>query len=529
MSQRAVQTTDFWQTQFQITNEAIEALYNTILETSEPMPIDAIGFFFVKYQLEEEERKLRSEIEQGKLYFPHQSYVVNDKIVFPHLDYAVGAVVNTRPGYNLKDEDFTVLEVVFEKHAGLSAEFAAELKSPHPLLGVNDDRSASEEADSIQKIYGQFQHLIRPKVEAVLGLNENFVEFNHAWFLVDLLVEVQEGLLNIVDAAIDINSGPLNVDTLIEQIELQGSNKITEALRFSVNYCLRNDDRFENVGAENNILWYLNRLKPIQVTQPPPRLYKVQRHFDIKLLNDEQRALLAEMDDEATPSEYAKPIDPEATSAVLILNYPHRRFGSLPVTPSVGHLLPQADGRLLALQFIDGRTGDSMLGWYVSQYDYIWGLEDWYVKYKLPVGAVIYLTKTDDRMKLIIDFIPQRLTQEYVRVAVVKNNQLAFEMKKRRLACKYDEFMIIGEESSESIDLLWERGEREKLTVYELLVQILPELMRLTSQGAVHIKTIYSAVNVLKRCSPGSLMQELITHSDFISVGHSYWSYKPIG
>jgi hypothetical protein len=527
MNQRVFQTTDFWQKQFQVTDEAIEGLYNIILETGEPMSIDKVGLFFVKHTLEEEERKLRSELEQGKPYSPQQSFTVNDKIVFSHLDYAVGTVVNTRPGYNPKDGDFTVLEVVFEEQNGLLAEFAADLKSPHALLNTNNHRLASDNTALVQKTYGQFQYIVRPKIEAVLSKNENFVEFNHDWFLADFLVEVQEGLLNIVDAAIDINGAPLNVDALIEHIELQGNGKITETMRFSVNHCLAGDDRFENVGTDDNILWYLNRLKPTQVTQFPRRLRNGEQSFDINLLDDEQRALLVEIDDETTPSEYAKSFDPEANSVVLVLNYPHRRLGTLPVVPAIRHLLPQADDRLLALQLIDGQTGDSILAWYVSQWNYIWGLEAWYAKYKLPVGAVISLTKTDDPLKLIIDFIPQRTVQEYVRVALVRNNQLTFEIRKRRLSCKYDELMIVGEEGSEGIDALWEKVERDKLTVYDLLGQMLPELMRLTAQGAVHIKTIYSAINILKRCSPGLLMQELITHDTFVSMGHGYWTYKP--
>lgn len=527
MNQRVLQTTDFWQKQFQLTDKAIEALYNKILETGEPMSIDKVGLFFVRYTFEEEERKLRSELEQGKPYSPQQNFAIDDKIVFSHLDYAVGTVVNTRPGYNPRDGDFTVLEVVFESQNGLSAEFAADLKSSHALLNTNNNRLAADNTAFVQKIYGQYQHIIRPKIEASLSEDENFVEFNHDWFLADFLVEVQEGLLNIVDAAIDINGAPLNVDTLIEQIELQGNGKITETMRFSVSHRLRGDDRFENVGTEDNVLWYLNRLKPTQVTRPPRRLRGDEQPFDISLLDDEQRALLVEIDDETTPSEYAKSFDPEANSVVLVLNYPHRRLGTLPVVPAVRHLLPQADDRLLALQLIDGQMGDSVLAWYVSQYNYIWGLEGWYVKYKLPVGAVISLTKTEDPLKLIIDFVPQRTVQEYVRVALVRNNQLTFEIRKRRLTCKYDELMIIGEEGSENIDDLWEKVERDKLTVYDLLVQILPELMRLTAQGAVHIKTIYSAINVLKRCSPGLLMQELITHDSFVSIGHGYWTYKP--
>jgi hypothetical protein len=193
----------------------------------------------------------------------------------------------------------------------------------------------------------------------------------------------------------------------------------------------------------------------------------------------------------------------------------------------VRHLLPQADGRTVALQLIDGRTGDTMLCWYVSRYKYILGLAEWYVKYQLPVGVVLTLTKTEIPTQLVIDFIPQRVQHEYVRVAIARDSRLIFEEKRRRLTCRYDQLMIIGEEGSEKIDALWDKAEKEDWSVPFILKQIMPELVRLSSQGAVHIKTIYSAVNVLKRCSPGLLMQELIGEESMVSMGHGYWTYRP--
>ena len=526
MNQRVAQTPDFWKTQFQVTPDAVEALYNVILEAGEPYSIDSVGLFFVKYALEEEERKIRSELQHGKTYQPQHDYQVDDKIIFPNFGYAVGTVIAVRPGYNPVDEDFSVLEVVFEAEGGISANFAANLRTAHALLNVNGDTTSTDHSAAVQKLYGQYQHLIRPKAEQALTQHSDFVELNQTWFLQSLLAEIQDGLLNIVDAAIDINNGPLNVDALIEQIELQGTGQITEALRFSVNYRLEKDERFINVGTEDIVLWYLNRLKPEYVNRPPRRLKESDQSFDVSLLNSEQRALLAEIDDEATPVEFTKAFDEDASSATLILNYHHRRLGTLPVLPIVNHLLPPANGRVVALQLVDGRTGDSILCWYVSQGKYILGLADWYVRHQLPVGIVLTLAKTDEPLKFVIDYLPQRAHQEYVRVASAKGGQLAFEEKRRRFTCRYDQLMIIGEEGSDRIDALWEQIETNNPPISDLLAQILPELMRLSSQGAVHLKTIYSAINVLKRCSPGLLMQELILGDRFISMGHGYWTYK---
>jgi hypothetical protein len=527
MNHGAIHNSDFWQSQFQITNEAVEALLNSILEAGEPQSIDEVSLFFVNFAIEEQQRRLRSEIEQGKPYLPDQAYEVGDQLVFTHLNYAVGKVVDIRAGFNPADGEFTVLDVLFEEENDLTAQFAAGLSTPHALLRAEQTKTTQNGTGaSAQKIYSQFETLIRPKVERALRQHSEFVNFSQDWFLTGMLVEVEEGLLNIVDAAIDIGGGPLNVDALIEQIDLHGSGKITEAMRFSVNYRLDNDERFENVGTEARVLWYLDRLQPAEVRQIPLHLRADDLSFNVSFFDAEQRALLREIDDELTPYEFQEEADPKASSVTFILNYPHRREGTLPVLPTILSILPEPDNPLLALQFIDGRTGDSWYGWWVTDHNYIYGLEDWYRTHQIPVGAFVNLTKTDDPHKLVVDLVPHPTQQEHVRVASVRNDRLVFEMKRRRLVCRYDELMIIGEEGSVSIEVLWERVRREKLALYDLLVQILPELVKLTSQGAVHFKTIYSAINILKRTSPGPLMQELIMQDSFVSMGHGYWTYR---
>lgn len=527
-NQRPSQTSAFWQSEFQITSRAIEALYNVFLESGEPRSTEDVGLFFVKQILEAEEQALKAELQQGEVYRPDQPYAVGDKLVFTKFDRAVGTVVDVTPGYNPIDKDFSIIHVQFPSNTILT--FAANLPSPHELSVNPHELAQGEEGISAaQKLFGQYQHLIRPKVEAALRRRNDFVEFNRQWFLADLLIDVQEGLLNIVDAAIDINAGPLNVDTLIEQLELQKSGVITEALRFSVNWRLKNDPRFINVGTEDAILWYLNRLKPYQVDSIPRNL-KIHPGlvgFNPAQLPAELKELLKEIDDEATPAEYAKPIDPHADEVSFALSYPHWRSGTLPVLPSIRYLLPDAGNQLLALQLIDGQHGDTLLAWLSSKNNYIFGVEPWINRHKLPVGTFISLKKTNDPLKFIINFTPQRAQREWVRIAAAKNNQLSFELKNRSLPCKRDELIALEEENPEALDLLWNKFEENQLPLFDLLVRIFPELVKLTSQGMVHSKTLYSAVNVVRRCPPGPMLYELATHPCFIWMEHGYWSYRP--
>ncbi|MFQ5577008.1 MAG: hypothetical protein ACE5G8_08485, partial [Anaerolineae bacterium] len=336
MNQRPTQTLAFWQSEFSVTDEAIEALYNSFLELGVPRSIDDIGLFFVQHALDAEERAIQAELQQGKVYRPDQRYAVDEQLVFPQFDYSLGRVTGVRPGYNPVEGEFVVMDVEFESPGKIRASFAAELKSPHALSDANGQAGGEDGLSAAQKIYGQFQYLIRPKIDAALRQNAEFVAFRTDWFLAGLLVEVQEGLLNIVDAAIDINTAPLNVDALIEQIDLLDKSPVNETLRFSVNYRLANDSRFINVGTDEHDLWYLNRLKPQQVMEVPHNLLiNKDIAYDVATMPGEFRTLLAEIDDEASPVEYAKPVDPDSREALFVLTYPHRRCGTLPVLHSM--------------------------------------------------------------------------------------------------------------------------------------------------------------------------------------------------
>ncbi|MCI0396773.1 MAG: hypothetical protein L0322_17780, partial [Chloroflexi bacterium] len=59
-----------------------------------------------------------------------------------------------------------------------------------------------------------------------------------------------------------------------------------------------------------------------------------------------------------------------------------------------------------------------------------------------------------------------------------------------------------------------------------LLVEIFPQLAALNPQRTVHAKTLYSAVNMLRRVPPGPLFAELVKHQAFHPVGDHYWQYE---
>ena len=63
--------------------------------------------------------------------------------------------------------------------------------------------------------------------------------------------------------------------------------------------------------------------------------------------------------------------------------------------------------------------------------------------------------------------------------------------------------------------------------VAQTMVRLFPELAKLSPQTTVHSKTVYSAVNVVRRCPPGPVFAELVRQPCFVSMGENYWRFNP--
>jgi hypothetical protein len=526
--QRKTQTPAYWQGQFTVSNKDIESIYNKILEENRVVTVDEIALILVKRQFQAEEMAARSEFQQGKLYQPKESFAVGEQVVFPILDFAVGTVTTVRQGQHPVHGDFTVIGVNFE-NGDRVREFAANFDRPHALNADSNQSLANLQGlMSPEEIYQSYGEFIRPKVKAAIENSNDFVRFHNQYFLRDFLPDFHEGLFNIADAAIDINNGPLSVDALIEQMGLTDGAEIPDTLRFSVSYRLANDERFDDVGPTGQVMWYLERIEPPEAHHPPRRLQvNPTETYDINSFDEDLRTLLVEIDDEATLPEHVPAVGLDTDSVTIVLNYPHRRVGTLPITPKTQSFFPSSDYNPVLFEFIDGRTGDSIPGWTVLNDNYVFGLDEWYNKNKLPVGAYITIKRTDNPLRLIVDYQAMRAQRDWVRTATLSGHRLAFQMNKEAISCKYDELMIIGESNPAQIDGFWLNALEKKQTIYDILGQVFPELSKLNPQSTVHAKTLYSAVNIIRRAGPGPIFQELVNHRCFIPMRHGYWIYDP--
>ena len=527
MTQRKTQTAHYWQKQFTPTEQDIEAIYNQILEFGQPIDLDDLAVDLVRRHCDAEELASRSELQQGKLYQPKEHYALDDRLVFPALDFTTGTVVAARDGQHPDYGPFTVISVDFTEGQAIR-EFVASFKYEHSLNAIDQSLSNLQGLMAPEELYTAFKKSIYSTVKSALDSNEEFVEFHDQYFLLGLLSEFNEGLFNIADAAIDINRGPLSIDMLIDQMGLvEEGQEITDAMRFTVSHRLAADERFDDVGPTGQVLWYLERIEPPEVHLPPRRLQPVSLSYDPSQFDEDLRSLLTTIDDETTRPEDIGPVDNTANEITITLNYPHRRVGTLPLTPKTLPFFPISHYNPVLFEFVDGHTGNTFPGWSVLEHEYVFGLEDWYKRNKLPVGAYITIRRTDNPMQLIVDYSSTRTQRDWVRMAGVSGRRLTFQMNPAAYNCKYDELMIVGEANTSQVDQFWVKAEEKKLSIFDTLCQIFPELSKLNPQSTVHAKTLYSGVNVVRRAGPGVIFQELVSRACFIPMRHGYWTYDP--
>jgi len=526
LTQRKTQTANYWQKQFTPNSKDIEAIYNQILEKNKPVALDVLAIDLVKRHCDAEEREVRDDLQEGRFYQPKESYKVDERLIFPALDFVSGSVVSTREGQHPEYGSFTVVNVDFN---GSTREFAANLQANHPLNSGDQGLASLQGIMTPDELYQTYQGAISSTIKAALDAHEDFVEFHDQYFLRDLLPEFHEGLFNIADAAIDINQAPLSVDALINQMGLAAEGQeISEITRFSVSYQLANDERFDDVGPTGQILWYLERMSPPESHHPPRRLQPTgDQSYNTSNFDEDLLDLLAEIDDETTAPDDFAPVDAHAQTITVVLNYPHWRVGTLPLTPKTEPFFPKSYYNPVMFEFIDGRTGNSFPGWTVWEHGYIFGLEQWYQQNKLPVGAYITIKRTDDPMRLVVDFQATRAQRDWVRMASITGHRLNFQMSPSPLGCEYDELMIIGDADPSKTDAFWVKAEERNTPVFNLLCDIFPELSKLNPQSTVHAKTLYSAVNVVRRVGPGVVFEELVSQPCFIPMNHGYWTYDP--
>ncbi|MER2599376.1 MAG: hypothetical protein ABTQ73_07650 [Caldilineales bacterium] len=519
MSYRPSQNPSYWASDFKLVAEDSEFLQDYLQNRERPALESDLVQALVEARFRREDQRIRRELARGAVYQPQSSYQVGQTLVFPHLDFAAGTVEAIRPGRNPEHGDFDVLAVTLEP-TEKPRYFAASLKSAHKLnLPPGDAGLANEAITGPTEILERHGRELRNRLrEQLLALTPApFVNLGRYWSLAGLLADVHEGHVNIAEAAVDISGKPLNTGEILAQVGLP--REVAPALAaFSMDLALSQDERFVDIGVESRE-WYLERLMPEEAIAAPRRLQYTAESYDRTVLPVPLLQLEWSLNDEWGESNVSTPNSVRLTQVDLALIYPHRRSGTLPLGDRTASFFPVRDGKRSLVTFVDGRWGKRFTGWVVPEERYVCGLGEWYEEHGIPVGGYIVLERTDVPNEVIIDLKPHRSKREWVRMALVEGNHLKFQMQKHTIACDYDETMIVAEADAAATDDLRRRSYRQNVSIRELVDELAPQLMGLSTQGTVHAKTVYSAINLLHRAAPGPVFAALLTNPRFQALG----------
>lgn len=514
-----------WVHNFTVEAEDIEHLINILLEKETPLTTYNLASLLVSHRLETAQAALEAKYKDVIIYDPASSYKTGQQLVFPQFDLQTATVTDIRVGSNPDYGNFDVISVRFDKALDIQREFASNLQTAHTLIGdenANDlDRLQLGDDLTVEDILDLAGEKILNKVEQKLEAVKDIVRISRTWFPYDLMIVPDEGHLNLTEAVLDMaGGGPLNTQDIIEQIGGLGTESPLSLQEFSLNYVLKNDSRFEEVGPVGEILWFLARLEPDEVQNMPHALRYTPIEYDRSLLLDIMRDLEEEINDELSPLTRPEAVD----TATLTLTYPHRRTGTLPLNRHSQHIFPSAESTThIWLTLVDAQDGEEFVGWVIPKDKYVFGLGSFYSKHHLPIGAYITLKRGDTPEKVIVDFDAYRPRTEWVTLILPKKDQIQFENQKRPIGAEYDDLMIMGVDDLDALDTVIQTIRQQKRSLASILKMIVPNLSQLTPQGTAHLKTIYSAVNILRRCPPGPIMATLEANPDFENVGGHYW------
>ena len=512
-----------WAHSFSIASEDIDSITNLLLEKETPLSSVQLATAIIKQREQDIRSELRERYRGTKIYQPAGSYDVGDRLAFSMMDYATARVTGIRPGRSMDLNAFQVVTVEFDDDTdNRIREFVSGFEGEHPLNNpdLNKHPSKLNSAYTVDDIIKDPAVTIIQQVNEALEQNPDLVRIAGTWFVRDLMLDVDIGHLHLAEAVLDMNNGgPLPPADILQ--EIGGLGKAPEPLQvFSLNYGMKHDERFDEVGPAGKILWHLHRLLPRMVRQVPAILQYKTVACDRRLLTKDMMQLEYDLDDEHSPISSPPPGD----EVSLTLIYPHRRVGTLPINSETRYIFPEAKTPRIAITIVDALDGQEYPCWVVHQYKYVYGLAALYQKHHLPVGAYVYLNRTRDPSRIEIEFDNYRPRTEWIPlVESIDKDQLRFETAKRAIGADYDDQIIVGINNLPEVDKLGSDVQNKQMPLAKLLRDLITELSRQNPQRTVHAKVLYSTLNILRRCPPGPIFATLTAHPDFENAGGDYW------
>ena len=191
----------YW-TDFDISGEDLDFIYNLLLEREVPLTTEEMSLALVEYRLECLEKEAQEAVEiDYTFYLPVSKYEVGQRVLFPALGNTIGSVVGVRDGENPEVSEFDVIKVKFEE-TGQQKEFAARLED-HILNNPPDPELNEDELSSVDGVMRMFSRLIEERLIRSLENEEDIVWIAGSWFPKALLADIHEGHLNLAEAVLE--------------------------------------------------------------------------------------------------------------------------------------------------------------------------------------------------------------------------------------------------------------------------------------------------------------------------------------
>lgn len=503
---------DYWLS-IQVTPQDVENLHTYLFEREMPSTTRELASEFIERRVQLERQAAESKQKaMGKSFLPRESYQVGEELVFPAIGWKHGKVTAVRPGVSPAVVDFDVITVEMEDAS--QRMFAARLET-HLLNDAQLSKPQGLDVDPAAVI-AEFGASIEKKMEAALSADDGLVKIAGRWFPRALLIDINQGQLNLAEAVLDMSGGePLPTEALVKDIELpEGVNP--RLAEFSLNYALQDDERFDEVGPAGQVLWCLRRLEPDYVRDVPLPLHYVEVPHDRGLLSAPMKALEEQLDDELTPPEDLDPRE-DVSSITITLIYPHLRAGTLPMSARARKLFPTAyESPRVRFTLVDGKTKQRIPAWVVRDYGYVFGLREWYKAHQLIPGSLVQLRKGENPGEVIVEAKTQRSSKDWVRTVMVgTDGGMVFAMLKQPITAEFNDRMVVHVPDFKALDPIWEK----KRPFDQLVIQVMRELSKSNPQGHVHAQELYAAVNLVRRVPPAPIFVLLAENPVFKHVG----------
>ncbi len=333
--------------------------------------------------------------------------------------------------------------------------------------------------------------------------HRRFVSFEGEWFLRELLIADDEHTVKRVEDLLLRRATPVSASDIASALFGDASDPV---VIFSLGVLLNSQPtRFRRLReSDSRSLWsVLDKrmgLSPAARRAVPP----VQR----RLVETDPRAVRT-----GDPGRPRTEIDTRRRQRVELtipVGYPESE--TLPINPHTAAVFPEGSGDI-PLVFIDPRSGSRLEGGLSHDEGQCWGLGDWFRAYEIHPGARITIERTEDESVLKVDYVPATRPVTY--------RLLALRWEAGRLTCSTREFTPLYEvnpEIHQCSTILEDPGAlwaEPTDAMFDIICYIFPVLAQGDADGAVHYKTISSAVSYIRRCVPRTVWALLSMHRCF--------------